>query len=97
MTFELPRESDDAGVLVIGTDGVGWLHFKNPIEATLEHITLWADDGAEIKPFNNGQSGLLMFPLEPKAELFLVGLPAMNYTKVTFQTTTGTTGEIGLD
>lgn len=90
--YDVPRESN-RGVLNLGIDGPGWLRFANPVNSDIEHVTLWTEGNEEWKPFNDGQSGRLIFPVEPHAELYLLGIPPLKYTKISFQTVNGIQGE----
>lgn len=96
VSYEMPRTSEVGGVMIIGNEGLSWLHFENPVNDTILHLTLIDANGDEAQPFQAGQSGQLIYPLEPGAEMFLVGLPTSDYKKLRFQTAKGLLVELDL-
>lgn len=94
--YDMPRVSDVQGVSTVDTQGVAWVHKQNPHGDDIEHVTLVASNGDEILPQNTGLTGFIPDLWRPGADLYIAGVPMMNYKSIRFQTKSGQKGEIDL-
>ncbi len=98
ITYDLPRDPESQrDILSIGGNGWSWVYFNNSTDLILDRIVLETKSGEEVKPFGDGQTGVLAFPVEPGSGMYIMGLPDAPYTKVKFQAVDGMVGEFRLD
>lgn len=94
--YDMPRGSDVQGVSTLDTQGLAWVHKQNPYGDDIEHVSLVSSNGDEIFPQNTGLTGFIPDLWRPGADLYIAGVPMMNYKSIRFQTKSGQKGEINL-
>lgn len=93
VSYNMPQGSD-SGVGTLDNQGLSWLHKTNPHGDSISHVSVITASGDEVLPTDQGMTGRLPKNWLPGQDLYIAGLPMLNYKKLRFETISGQTGEI---